>query len=314
MTKQKISKKHHYIPRKYLSWFSDDKNNFYVYDKIDDKIFKSSPDNSFFKNKLNTIEVNWEENDELEKIYSNWESLFWSSYNNIINSNHKESIKLEDKFELFLFLNFLFWRLPTNQNLVDNISRSDFEKIWLNYFKIEDKTNTLKPEVLKEMIKKMPQFNKMLKIILPMAPYYNKWNNWNNSIDSKFLYTSDNKPWYFIWDNPIILEEDKINILNPLENCIIPISSKILMFSWKEFRQENFKESFIIQFNTAILHNSKRFVAFQNRSFLEAIIKDYKLHKKYKKEDTIIPELIKLLKKYNWKIKVKNIEEMVNKI
>ena len=57
MDTTKPSRKHHYLPRYYLKGFADEKNSFFVYDKTNDNIFKSSPNSIFFENNLNTVSI-----------------------------------------------------------------------------------------------------------------------------------------------------------------------------------------------------------------------------------------------------------------
>ncbi len=51
------SKRHHYLPQFYLRGFTDNKGEFYVFDKQTEEIRKSNPLNSFFENHRNTANV-----------------------------------------------------------------------------------------------------------------------------------------------------------------------------------------------------------------------------------------------------------------
>ena len=120
---KKQSKKHHYLPRKYLKGFTDKNNGFWVYDKKEKKIFKSSPDSTFFENNLNTINFsNQESSDFLEDLYTNLENQSWKSFDRIISSNKNNPIQDLDKMNLLFFLLCLHQRLPANKNYIQKIS------------------------------------------------------------------------------------------------------------------------------------------------------------------------------------------------
>jgi Protein of unknown function (DUF4238) len=133
------SVKHHYLPRHYLRGFTDDKDGFFVYDKQNDKIFQSSPGASFFENNLNTIvSPTGTSSDWLEDYYTEVENKVWVSFDTIRNSTEKTPINLLDEMNLFLFLLFLHWRLPSNIEFVEKLAEEAFheDNNVLNYFGI----------------------------------------------------------------------------------------------------------------------------------------------------------------------------------
>lgn len=294
----RASKKHHYLPRKYLKWFSDENNLFYIYDKEKDTLFQQSPDTFFFENNLNTFEINWVERDFLESLYTNIENTFWPSYNKIINTTPKESIELLDKFNLYLFLLFLFWRLPLNDKIVENLVDIAFDK-WekLDFFHIADKYwNILWDEILLK-IKWLKDFKKILRLLLPLYPFH-KIKNWSDLPSNwKFLYTQDNTSWYITSDNPIITNKKNYSHLDSLlEDILFPISWKILLVWTKISHSAVFSWRTIIDFNIAMIHNANRFVACHNKNLLLTMIDIYKNDKLYSNEDIIIQSLFKSIK------------------
>ena len=135
---KKTSRKHHYLPRYYLSGFTSNNNCFFVYDKQKDNIFKSSPNDSFFENNLNTTTfTNGSSSDFLEGLYADLENLCWPSLDTIRRSTSNTLINLQDKMFLFLFLLFLYWRLPSNTGLVEKLSQKAFiDNNEVDYFKL----------------------------------------------------------------------------------------------------------------------------------------------------------------------------------
>ena len=96
--KKKPSKKHHYLPRHYLSGFTNTDGGFFVYDKISGKIYSTSPSASFFENDLNTVKYqDGSSSDFLEGLYTEIENRSWPSFDRIRDSNHKTPINPLDK-------------------------------------------------------------------------------------------------------------------------------------------------------------------------------------------------------------------------
>jgi len=294
---EKPSKKHHYLPRHYLKGFTDDKGNFFVYDKQKDNIFKSSPAAAFFENNLNTITFSSGDSSSfMEGLYARIESQTWNSFNNIIKSNHNIPVSLLDKMYLFLFLIFLHWRLPSNIEYIAKLSEKSFAgNNEMDFFDLVDKNGEKAPKEYIDLIKNSSEFKKTLKIIAPFAPFYGahwaiKLFNW------RFLYTGDDQSWYIVGDNPIITrganDHDPIHCL---DEFVFPVSGKIFLVNVNKPVEGNLPPEVVLQFNTAIIERAQRFVACQNESFLKALISRFKLHESYMKTNIIIPELFKML-------------------
>ena len=296
--KNNRSKKHHYLPRKYLRGFVNDQSCFFVYDKQNDKILPQpmSPDATFFENNLNTVIFpDGKASDFLEKLYTEFENQSWGPLDTIRKSNNKTPIQLLDKMNIFLFLLFLHWRLPSNIKYVDELSEKFFGKDNdLNYFTLKNKNGESVPQEIAEKIKKSSAFKKSSKLMLPFAPFYT--NNWSERLnkDWRFLYTGDGNNWYLVGDNPIITkgdnDHDPINCLNEF---VFPISGKILLISKRI--NKDLSPEFVIQYNISIIERAQRFVACPNKDFLEALIKNYKVYVQFGKTNSIIPEMFDMM-------------------
>lgn len=298
MSKNKRSKKHHFLPRHYLKGFTGSSGCFYVYDKREDLILPKPlpPNSTFFENNLNTITLpDGERSDFLEGIYSEVESRIWKSFDNIRQSTADQAVKLLDKMNLFFFLAFLHWRLPSNFNHADKLSKSLFStNSNLPFFNIVDNFGRNAPEELLKEIRKSPEWSKCARLIAPFAPFYA--DDWYHQLqDWRFLYSGDSCNWFLVGDNPIIAKGD--NDHDPkkcLEKIIFPVSGSIVLVTNSKLLN-NLTPEFSIQFGTAILMRSSRFIACHKRDFLEAIVVDYKLHTKYNKEGIIIDELFSMV-------------------
>ncbi len=298
-TRKKPSKKHHYLPRYYLQGFTDGEGNFFVYDKQADKILpKTNPGASFFENNLNTVTLpSGNSSDFLEKIYRKIENDSWNSLDSIRNSTFKTPIKLLDKMNLFLFLLFLHWRLPSNIEFAERLSEKFFQHDnEVDYFRLMHKTGKKAPQELIERIKGSPAFKKVAKTIVAFAPFF-KDRDWGVKLENwRFIYSGDEKSCYIVGDNPIVTkggcDHDPINCL---KEFIFPVSGKILLVNVNKLIGKELPPEFIIQYNVAIIERAQRFVAHHNKDFLEAMITDYKLHVRFGRTDNIIMELFRML-------------------
>lgn len=294
MSKNKRSKKHHYLPRHYLKGFSDSSERFYVYDKKTKDIFVSSPDNSFFENNLNTIEVDDEKSDWLETLYSEIEGGRWDSFDKIRNSKHQQSISIENRLELLFFISILFWRLPSNFKYLEEVSKNLLgNDLSTSIFKLKNKNGEIVNQKVVDNIKSKDFFKKSSRIMASFLPFY---DNYDVS-DWVFSYTEDGGIWHVVGDNPLITRK-KFNLKKPagfLDEFIFPVSGNIILINGYFKNKSDLSNAFILQFNIAIIHNSKRFVAFHNKEKMEAFIKYYNFYVDNKRETQIISDMFNLL-------------------
>lgn len=298
--KNNRSKKHHYLPRHYLKGFVNSEGCFFIYDKQNDKILPKplTPDAAFFENNLNTVTLpKGEVSDFLESCYTDIENQSWGLLDKIRGSSSKTPIQLLDKMNLFLFLLFLHWRLPSNIKHVEELSKTFFVKDNknLNYLTLKSKSGESVPQEIVEKIKNSSAFKKSSKLMLPFAPFYT--NNWSERLnkDWRFLYTGDGNNWYLVGDNPVITKGDNDHDpTNCLNEFVFPISGKILLISKRI--NKDFPPEFVIQYNISIIERAQRFVACPNKDFLEALVKNYKVYVNFGKTNSIIPEMFDMIK------------------
>lgn len=282
------------MPRYYLKGFTNGDNKFFVYDKENDRIFVSSPDTAFFENNLNIVTLpNGHSSDFLEDMYTKIENQSWGPLDRVRESTYKTPIALPDKMHLFLFLSFLYWRLPSNIAYVERLSEKAFvDGGEFDYFRLVNKSGQRAPKEVTEMLKNSQAFKKIFKQIIPFIPFY-KDRDWATRLEGwRFLYTGDGKSWDIVGDSPIIAKGDnERDFVNCLNEFMFPVSGKILLISIDKPLNRDLPPEFTIEFNTAIIQQARRFVACQNKGFLEALIKHYKFYSQYDKTDRIIPDL-----------------------
>ena len=202
---------------------------------------------------------------------------------------------------LFLFLLFLYWRLPINSQFIEKLSERFFlDNGELNFLRLRNDSGQNAPKEITDTIKYSLAFKQSARQIIPFAPFY-KDKDWAAKVDGwRFFYTGDNNSWYMVGDNPIIVKKDVApDFVTPLREFAFPVSGNILLIGLDEPVKQVLPSEFVIQFNTSIIETSQRFVACQNKNFLTAIICDYKIHVEYKKTGTIIQEMFDMLKDKN---------------
>jgi len=281
MKKKKPSRKHHYLPRHYLRGFADSDGGFFVYDKHTGKIFHTSPDAAFFENDLNTVELpDGNQSDFLEDLYTGIENQSLNSLDTIRGSTFNTPIEPIDKMNLFSYLLFLHWRLPSNISMADKLSSQFFrEDNVLDYFKLLSKTGSGVPKEVVERVANSPAFKKCARVILPFAPFF-KDRNWGSNLAGwRFVYSGDENNWFIVGDNPIITRgESDHDPVNCLKEFIFPVSGKILLISGHSSVGQTLPLEFILQYSAGIIERARRFVACQNQSFLEALLKYHESH------------------------------------
>jgi hypothetical protein len=199
---------------------------------------------------------------------------------------------------LFLFLLFLHWRVPGNIKYVEKLSQGFFsaDNKDLSYFHLKSKSGENVPMEFVDKIKSSSAFKKTSKLILPFAPFYVR--GWNERLNNwRFLYAGDGGLWNFVGDNPIITKEDNDhNAVHCLDEFIFPVSGNILLINTNRPINKDLPPEFVVQFNVAIIERAQRFVACQNRDFLESLIKYHKFYVRLKRTASIIGEMFDMLK------------------
>jgi len=296
--KKELSKKHHYLPRRYLKGFTNNINSFFVYDKQKNRIFSTSPDAVFFENNMNTVSVpGGGSSDFLEKLYRDVEKESWGSLDRIRKSNNKTPIAILDKMNLFLFLLFLHWRLPSNIKCAEELTKEFFDKNNknINYFTLKYNNGKNPPKEAVNVIKNSPAFKKTSKVILPFAPFYEE--GWSERLENwRFLYAEDGNRWHLVGDNPIITRGDSDHDpLNCLNEFVFPVSGNILLVNINKPINKDLPPRFVIKFNIAIIERAQRFIACQNKNFLEKLLKLYDFHVRHNKTSILIAEMFRFL-------------------
>jgi Protein of unknown function (DUF4238) len=296
---KKKSKKHHYLPRKYLRGFTNSKGSFFVYDKLADKIHPTSPDDAFFENNLNTVKFSdGSTSDFLEDSYTDFENRSWSSLDKFINSTPKTSFSKLDLARPYLFILNLHWRLPANIHYVESLSKEFLQgENNFDYLKVRSKTGGIVPVDVIKRIKDSLAFNKSTKLAIPLAPFI-KDKNWSRNLENwRFVYSGDKEVWFMVGDKPIITRGDSDqDPINCLKEFVFPVSGKVILVNSQTHNSKMLPPQFTLQFNLAIMERAQRFVACQRKDLLDGVISLYKMRVQYDRTDDIITELFDAIK------------------
>lgn len=163
------SKKHHYLPRFYLKGFTNNENEFYVFDKVKEEIRISTPDNSFYEKYRNTAygKDNVAKTNILEDIYARYDSRASSVFKEVRNSKLNDPVLTPHNLTILrLFVINLFWRIPSHDKLLDLlIDTNSFKDLG---FQFVNKT-TGKPieKNIEDDLKQIEAWRKMYRVIVP---------------------------------------------------------------------------------------------------------------------------------------------------
>lgn len=261
------SKKHHYIPRFYLTGFTDSNNQYYVFDKQTKKIWLTTPENSFAENHRNTgivVDQNTSEihkYDMPEEMLAHFDSRSAKAVYDIRNSTiDDDMLTVERLYALRFFIISTFWRTPANDHIrKDIINSHSFEDLGFGFF---NKGKRL-ADVEKTMMD-IDLWHKMYPTLLPMVSFSERYKR-NNSGDFKLYYRSGLA--HVVTDNPIILQEFKdFSSLN--EELIFPISSKVFIIATSRYKPRHLPPAFNLKMDTLLFDNAHRYVACSNKDYL----------------------------------------------
>lgn len=269
-----------------------------VYDKRTGRTFTTSPDAAFFENDLNTVELpTGEFSDFLENLYTHLENQCWKRLNTIRSSSPTGSIDIKDKMELYLFLSFLHWRLPSNAVHAEHLSQRAFgDSAELDFFRLSRTDGKSAPPEFIRKFRQSTAWEKAAKLIIPFAPFF-AGTDWAESILSwRFAYPADGAKWYIVGDNPIVtVGTHDHDPKKCLLDFIFPLAGNVVLISQAERLQNEIPPEFAVALGIAIIERSHRFVACHNEEFLIALVGPYDLYKRSGKTDHIIPDLFDMI-------------------
>jgi len=260
----KISERHHYIPKFYIKGFLNSSGKLYVYDKVKDEIKKNtfSPKQIFFEwNRNNVSSKNYETN-ILEDFYSLLDFKSAKTIQKLRDQPNKEGLLTDDIFgSLRFFILNLFWRIPKND--VAN---------FIYYYK------STKNSKMDDKFKFDPRVIKCVTASFPFEITKNFPDQKRGKI--KYQLFEFEKDTFLIGDYPILFKK-KPSIVDELiyEDYILPISSKRIYRSTEENMSLSFSQIDIASFNALIIDQSEHYICGPDKVQLEQSIENWKFVK-----------------------------------
>lgn len=267
----KESRKHHYIPRFYLKGFTNENNQFFVYDKKENKMWQSNPENSFLENHRNTgviehfITKEISTSDIPETTLAYFDDRSAKVIEEIRKSTHEDHVLIPERIHaLRFFIISTFWRIPANDNLREDVIKNfSFEELGFGFYDKEGNRN----EGLEKLLKEIDLWNKMYTTLLPISTVTKKYNKTN--IDEWKLFYREND-FHLVSDNPIIIK-NYIDFSSLQQELIIPLSSKRLLVITKKISPKVIDPVFSLKIDVLLFRKAFRYVASSDKNYLKLI-------------------------------------------
>lgn len=237
---QQPSWRHHYIPEFYLKGFTNENNQFFIYSVRDEKFKKDgklfSPESHFFRKHDNTVaDFTQLQTDLLERQYALFDDKIADVFNKFKNKEGDNcyGINSEDRVMLQYYVSILFWRLPSNNEIVKEISKHDmFEFLGL---KVTDEyaLENIKRLQFAEHVKQNKDYHKILRLWIPQMTFPTMFDN---KSQTKIITFPSSKLPAICGDYPLILRHpEKMDLYN--DDFVLPLNRNIIFVRSKKIKQ-----------------------------------------------------------------------------
>lgn len=290
------SERHHYIPEFFIKGFVGDDGKVSVFDKTKGEILslRKSPKQVLFEWNRNTFNVNGTETDFIENLYQFGENKFAPTYKKLTEKLEPLKIEAYDLFHLFLFIATVHWRVPNQDDSINDYSKYIGNKG--SFLSIKNKiTGEDSPNELYERILNEPAFIESTKIIRAMQNYLEldkraNLKNWK-------LYYSEkgNNQFNLLSDNPLILwNENSQNILK--SESIFPLSKGKIVYHTNGKNLSEIPAPNRISVDILTFIQAKKMVCGPNKEYLSAIADLAKNYDTERRVELLKYEIFKIFK------------------
>ena len=275
------SRRHHYVPEFITKHFSNDNGQIYVYDKILDKIYESNSKNLFVEKDRNTfINLQGNEGDEIEKIYSSMDSIFGGVLSEITKSNNITS----SNFKILLLLAYISkWRVPQYDESFQNAKKIfSIDELGLGF---KDKMGKRINFNLENHFQ-LEMHQELKRLFLAIQPFRFK-EDFKILLENSFIISTQINS--FISDCPF--NEATITSDRIFEDFVFPITKDLTLVFSKRINVKEIQDflingddkkvsKFLIDFSSgrdvSMLHLAERNVACCDASYLKNVTNVYK--------------------------------------
>lgn len=234
------TKRHHFIPVFYLKQFTNENNQFYIYD-VKKQTFRGNgrlfyPSQQFYEHYGNTTYYK-EESDDIEQRFSKIDSEVGAVLKKIITTGLSTLVE-NDWVLLQVFVKILYWRIPANTDKVKAYIQQATSLKDLDLKPIE--TLTGQPSFDKELavlekIKRDSDFHKYFKLVLPKITHREFLKNHFTTVFSIIPFPAVKQIPKLMSDNPIIYRTPGYESLDAKE-FIFPLSPTYMLFRHRATR------------------------------------------------------------------------------
>lgn len=265
------TKRHHYLPQFYIKGFVNSDNKIHVFDKVE-KCFKKhefSTQQIFFEWNRNTLLINGEKDDFIEKFYGKFENIIAPTYNKIKNQSYRINYNPKDIFNLLLLVSLTHWRLPINDEEAKKfVMSTPSKKLFIKI--INKETEKEVREEFYEELKTRNGFIEMYKLSKSFIDFGNL--DMNKNFDNWKIYgAATDVQLHILGDNPIVFKQQPEN-KNILETeLIFPLSKGITLYHNKGKVIYELKPEDRVKVDVMVFLQSQRFVVGPNREYLNMI-------------------------------------------
>jgi hypothetical protein len=232
MSKEQISRRHHYLPEFLLKGFAGNDGKLFVYDKHTGRFWKNTavPKQVFYRYNQNTFTIGDEETDFVETLYTKFDNDFAPVYDRILQMPGPVELNIDDTVSVLLFVAVSFYRVPANDETVANYVKSKSPQSLgfrlYNHITNED----IGPEWYKILLQE-PSFVESYRISKVLVEIMRlkrdiKLDNWTIAAPTTL------KGFGLIGDNPVIMrnafEENFID-----QEMIMPLSKHHVVHHYK---------------------------------------------------------------------------------
>jgi hypothetical protein len=266
-TKAKSSR-HHYIPRFYLSGFTNEKNNYFIYDKLRGSVRESSTKGSFYEEDRNTIEnYKGEKSSFLEDAFYGYiDNLCAKPIKNLKeNPANDEIFTLENVGGINAFVINLFIRNPKMDNIFDDFLDKSFVKL-------VDETGN---EVDNDLLLKLYSEDKGMRKIHRAGLFKDAATRLNVKGKIRTGLVGTEEDMFLCSDFPIIYQSFPDTLEGIIQNeYFIPISTRRVYYTAPNSSLE-WSHVKVAYLNALIIENATRYVCSPNKELLERSLRYY---------------------------------------
>ena len=273
----KISWRHHYIPRFYLNGFTSAKGTFKIFDVKKGTFVRNgkdfSPEAYFFERNGNTLSSREIQTDFLEKSYAKKDGRIAEIFQRINSSSPESKFNLTDDDIALLqhFVGIMYWRIPANFEEVKAIvSQKSLKELGL----IIQNTKTNKPlqnSDLEGKLKSDPNFFKAMKSHFPDISFPELFNC---HTPLHILPFAPGLP-SICSDNPIVCRYPETFRVYT-DDFIFPINSTTLFV--RAGQRKEFYTSAKIYVDMIIFKQAKMYVSCTDEKYIDGLDKLYNKH------------------------------------